>query len=248
MGKDDSIRAPRAATPGALARDRRVCFFGLTSGLPLYRAQLLQRLSVSEVEIPLAIRSREVNMTDVDHRVRWWRLVLLAVLVVGFFVVARVTGLNAYLSTERIRAVTAAAGFWGPIVFVLIFCLGELVHVPGAVFVAAAVVAYGRATGGVLAFVGALAAVSVSFVVVRTIGGKPLAAIRFSLARRILSHLEGHPVRTIFLLRLLLWMAPQLNYALALSSVRFRSYLFGTALGLLAPISGLVLLSDQLLR
>jgi uncharacterized membrane protein YdjX (TVP38/TMEM64 family) len=43
-------------------------------------------------------------------------------------------------------------------------------------------------------------------------------------------------------------MAPPLNYALALSNVRFRSYLLGTALGLLAPITGLVLLSDQLLR
>src|SRR6516225_4096998 len=190
----------------------------------------------------------QLRSTDVDPRVRWWRLVLLAVLVVGLFVVARVTGLNAYLSTERIRAVTAVAGFWGPIVFVLIFCAGEPVQVPGAVFVAAAVVAYGRAGGGVLAFVGALAAVSLSFVVVRTIGGKPLAAIRSPLARRILSRLEGHPVRTIFHLRLLFWMAPQLNYALALSSVRFRSYLHGTALGLLAPITGLVLLSDQLLR
>jgi hypothetical protein len=68
------------------------------------------------------------------------------------------------------------------------------------------------------------------------------------VARRILSHLDGHPVRTIFLLRLLLWMAPQLNYALALSNVRFRSYLLGTALGLLAPIAGLVLLSDRFLR
>jgi uncharacterized membrane protein YdjX (TVP38/TMEM64 family) len=43
-------------------------------------------------------------------------------------------------------------------------------------------------------------------------------------------------------------MGPQLNYALALSSVRFRTYLLGTALGLLAPITGLVLLSDQFLR
>lgn len=187
-------------------------------------------------------------MTGVDSRVRWWRLGLLAVLIVGLVVVTRVTGLIAYLSTERIRAVMAAAGYWGPIAFVVIFSVGELVQIPGAIFVAAAVVAYGRAGGGVLAFVGALAAVSVSFVVARTLGGKPLGAIRSSLARRILSQLEGHPVRTIFLLRLLLWMAPQLNYALALSSVRFRSYLIGTALGLLAPITGLVLLSDQFLR
>jgi uncharacterized membrane protein YdjX (TVP38/TMEM64 family) len=188
-------------------------------------------------------------MTNVDRApVRWWRLALLATLVVGVFAVGRVTGINAYLSTERIRAVTATAGLWGPIAFVLIFCGAELVHVPGAVFVAAAVVAYGRTGGGILAFVGALAAGSVSFVVVRTIGGKPLAAIRSSLVQRILSNLDGHPVRTIFFLRLLLWMAPPLNYALALSNVRFRSYLLGTALGLLGPIIGLVLLSDQFLR
>jgi uncharacterized membrane protein YdjX (TVP38/TMEM64 family) len=187
-------------------------------------------------------------MTDLEPRFRWWRLVLLAAIIVGLFVLARATGLSAYLSAERIRAVTAAAGLWGPVAFVILFCLGEFVHVPGVVFVAAAIVAYGRAGGGVLAFVGALTAVTVSFLVVRSIGGKPLGALRSSLARRILSHLEGHPVRTVFLLRLLLWMAPQLNYALALSTVRFRSYLLGTALGLLAPIAGLVLLSDRFLH
>jgi uncharacterized membrane protein YdjX (TVP38/TMEM64 family) len=190
----------------------------------------------------------EVSITQVDRGVRWWRMVLLAVLVVGLFAIVQVTGLSAYLSRDRIRALTAAAGYWGPIVFVAIFCVGELAHFPGAVFVAAAVVAYGRANGGVLAFAGALAAASVSFVVVRTIGGKPFAAIRSPLARRLLSHLEDHPVRTIFLLRLLFWMAPSLNYALALSNVRFRSFLLGSALGLVAPIAALVLLTHQLVR
>ncbi len=188
-------------------------------------------------------------MTEVDRApVRWWRLAALAALAVGLIVIGKTTGLSAYFSTERIRTVTNAAGLWGPIVFVLFFCVGELVNVPGVVFVAAAVVAYGRTGGGALAFVGALAAVSVSFVIVRRIGGKPLAAIRWPLARRILLRLEQRPVRTILLLRLLLWMAPQLNYALALSNVHFRSYLVGTALGLLAPIAGLVLLSDKFLR
>ena len=119
---------------------------------------------------------------------------------------------------------------------------------PGAVFVAAAAVAYGPSGGGVLAFAGAVAAVSVSFVVVRTIGGKPLAVVRSSRARQILSQLDRRPVRTVFLLRLLFWMAPPINYALALSGVRFRSYLIGTALGLPAPIAGIVLLSDRLLN
>jgi hypothetical protein len=53
-------------------------------------------------------------------------------------------------------------------------------------------------------------------------------------------------LRIVFLLRLLLWMAPPLNYALALSSVCFRRHLIGTALGLLAPIAAIVFLSNQL--
>lgn len=188
-------------------------------------------------------------MIEVDRvGVRWWRLVVLAAVTAGLLVLGKATGLNAYFSADRLRAVTHGAGAWGPIIFVLAFCVGELVHVPGVVFVAAAVLAYGRTGGGALAFAGALVAVSVSFVIVRAIGGRPLAAIRWPLARRVLSRLEERPVRTIVLLRLLLWMAPQLNYALALSNVRFGSYLLGTALGLVPPITGLVLLSDQVLR
>ena len=51
-------------------------------------------------------------------------------------------------------------------------------------------------------------------------------------------------MRTVLLLRLVLWMAPELNYALALSNVGYRPYLVGSALGLVAPIGGTVLLFD----
>jgi uncharacterized membrane protein YdjX (TVP38/TMEM64 family) len=188
-------------------------------------------------------------MSEVERQgLRWRRLVVLAALTVALLVAGKSSGASAYFATERLRGVTHAAGAWGPLVFVLAFCVGELVHVPGVVFVAASVLAYGRAGGGALAFAGALIAVSVSFAIVRGIGGSPLAAIRSPLARRVLSRLDERPVRTILVLRLLLWMAPQLNYALALSNVRFRSYFLGTALGLVAPITGLVLLSDRVLR
>jgi uncharacterized membrane protein YdjX (TVP38/TMEM64 family) len=184
--------------------------------------------------------------SEATERVRWGRIVALAALVLGLVVVGRLTGMTAYLSPPRIRAALGAAGLWGPVLFVAAFCAGELVHVPGTVFVAASVVCYGRLGGSILALVGALVSLSVSFVVVRAVGGKPLAAIRWRFVRRMLEHLEGRPVRTIALLRLVLWMAPQLNYALALSSVRFRSYVVGSALGLAAPITVIALLFDRL--
>jgi uncharacterized membrane protein YdjX (TVP38/TMEM64 family) len=177
--------------------------------------------------------------------VRWWRIAALAALVVGLVVIGRATGATAYLSTERIRSALTSAGSFGPLLFLLVFAVGELVHVPGMVFVAASVIAYGRVGGGALALVGAIVSVSVSFFVVRAAFGKPLGAIRWRFARRILAQLDGHPVRTIVVLRLILWMTPQLNYALALSNVRYRSYLIGSAVGLVAPIVGIALLFDR---
>jgi uncharacterized membrane protein YdjX (TVP38/TMEM64 family) len=178
--------------------------------------------------------------------VKWWRLAALVALIVGLIVLGKVTGLTAYLSTERIRTTVQAAGWWGALVLIALFCVGELVHVPGWVFMAAAVIAYGRLTGGLLGYAGALCSVSLSFVIVRGVGGKPLGAIRWRWAQRVLGHLDTHPLRTVFILRSILWMAPQLNYALALSNVRFRDYLVGSALGLALPLLGMVLLFDRI--
>lgn len=185
-------------------------------------------------------------MTSANEKVRWWRLGALAAALVALFAVGRLAGWTDDLSTARVRAAIESAGAWGPILFVLAFSVGELLHVPGMVFVAAAVVAYGRLGGGALALAGAIVSLSVSFVVVRAIGGKPLGAIRWRFARRVLGHLDARPVRTVALLRLVLWMSPQVNYVLALSSVRFRSYLAGSALGLTLPIAGIALLFDRL--
>jgi uncharacterized membrane protein YdjX (TVP38/TMEM64 family) len=41
----------------------------------------------------------------------------------------------------------------------------------------------------------------------------------------------------VALLRLVLWMAPAVNYALALSPVRYRDYAIGSAVGLAIPVA-----------
>ena len=45
----------------------------------------------------------------------------------------------------------------------------------------------------------------------------------------------ARPILTVALLRLFLWVAPPINYALALSTVRYRDYAAGSALGLAIP-------------
>ncbi|MGZ3441569.1 MAG: VTT domain-containing protein, partial [Polyangia bacterium] len=97
--------------------------------------------------------------------------------------------------------------------------------------------AWGRVGGGALSYVAALVSVSLGFAVVRAIGGQPLATIERPRVRALLARLDQRPILTVALLRLFLWVAPALNYALALSSVRYRDYAIGSALGLALPMA-----------
>jgi uncharacterized membrane protein YdjX (TVP38/TMEM64 family) len=165
------------------------------------------------------------------------RLAALVTLIVGSIVLAKVTGVSERLTPESIRGFMEGAGVLGFLIFLGVFAVGELVHVPGVFFVAAAILAYGRGFGGVAAYAGAVLSVIVSFLVVRGVGGQMLADVRRPFVRKILDGLDRRPIRVVAILRLILWMAPPLNYALAMSRVRFRDYVIGSALGLLIPIA-----------
>ena len=57
---------------------------------------------------------------------------------------------------------------------------------------------------------------------------------------------EARPVQTIALLRLVLWLAPPLSYALASSNIRMRDHILGSAIGLIPPVLAVTLLSGYL--
>jgi uncharacterized membrane protein YdjX (TVP38/TMEM64 family) len=164
------------------------------------------------------------------------RVGLLLLVTIGLLAFAHASGLEKHLTVKEMQERMAAAGWWGPVGYLAAFALGELIHIPGTVFVAAAVVAYGRVAGTVLAYVGAVVSLSVSFLVVRSVGGQPLTILRWAFVRRLLQHLDDRPVTTVILLRLVLWLTPQVNYALAFSRVGFRSYFVGSVVGLLIPV------------
>jgi len=179
---------------------------------------------------------------------KWLRLGLLLGLIGGSLLAAHWTGLDESLDRERVRAMVEEAGAFGFLIFIAIFAFGELIHIPGLVFVAAGVMAFGQVMGGLLGYLGALVSVSTSFFVVRLVGGQPLAGLKRPRLERILSHLEERPIRVVTILRLILWMAPPINYALAMSRIRFRDYLIGSALGLLLPIAIAITFFEWLLR
>ena len=174
------------------------------------------------------------------------RIGILVLVTVAIFAALKLSGALDDFDAERVRSTVESAGPWGVLLFVVLFAVGELIHIPGMVFVAAGIMAYGRPIGFVVSLTAAVCSVAVSFLLVRAIGGKALAEIERPFVKRMMAKLEDRPIVTVFALRSVLWMAPALNYALALSSVRFRDYLIGSALGLIVPVVGAAYLFEWL--
>ncbi|MBL8923229.1 MAG: TVP38/TMEM64 family protein [Myxococcaceae bacterium] len=174
----------------------------------------------------------------------WLRLAALALLLAGGWWLARVTGLSSQLTTDRLRETVAAAGGWALVVFVALFAVGLLVQVPGVVFLLLARVVWGPLEAFLIGYAGAVLASAIVFAVVRGIGGAPLAEVRWPPAKAVLAGLERRPVLSVALLRTVLILTPPLNYALALSKLRHRDHLLGSALGLLVPVCAVMFLSE----
>lgn len=172
------------------------------------------------------------------------RILLLAAVAGVIFVAAHATGLDRSLTPEHLRTLLARAGVFGVLVFVVVFSLGLLAQLPGLLFIAVAVLAYGRTMGALIALIGAAVAISVSFFVVRRFGGSALAEIESPWLRRLLSQLDTRPLRSVIVLRAIFGVAPFLNYTLALSSLGFRDYIIGSIIGMAAPITIAAVLLD----
>jgi uncharacterized membrane protein YdjX (TVP38/TMEM64 family) len=179
---------------------------------------------------------------------KWARIALLVLLIGGIYVVGRTTGFLDDINIEKIRLVVNEAGPFGFLVYVGLFALGVFINVPGFVFVATAILVYGKILGGFAALIGAIVSVCVAFAMVRAVGGNAFAAIKSPRIRRMLDRLEQHPVRMMVALRTVMFISPPLNYALALSRIRFRDYALGSAIGLVIPTTVVTVAFDWLFQ
>jgi uncharacterized membrane protein YdjX (TVP38/TMEM64 family) len=121
-----------------------------------------------------------------------------------------------------------------------------LLHLPGWIFLAAAVLVLGRLGGGLATYLAASLSCAITFLLVRWVGGNAMQAIPYAFAQRLLAQLHRFPLRNTVILRTLFQTLPTLNYALAMSGIRFRTYMAGTLLGLPLPIAAYCFLFDAL--
>lgn len=175
------------------------------------------------------------------------RLLPLVAGLLALALAARATGLTAWLHPETLQAVLVEAGPLGAVGFLLAFALGTLASIPGVVFIVAALLAWGPVHGGLIAMLGAVLSAALHFCTLRRLGGPPAAGPASGPIRWALDRLEQRPVAATAALRALTVLSPPVNLALAVSPIRGRDHLVGTALGLAAPIAVYALSLDCVL-
>jgi uncharacterized membrane protein YdjX (TVP38/TMEM64 family) len=176
------------------------------------------------------------------------KLLFLMVAIVGLWVAAWAAGVTGLFTSESMGRLLALRSFGGVVAFIALFSAGQLLRVPSTVFIAVAVAMYGRSLGAFVALLGALVSATVTFAVVRTLAGHALADVQRPVVRQLLRKIDNRPVVTVALLRLLFQTAPPLNYALAMTAVRWRDHLIGSMLGLPVPVTGMAFIFDWIVH
>lgn len=177
---------------------------------------------------------------------RYQRLVGVLLLLGAVFSIFEISGLRDHLTLAYLRQTILAHEAGGLFVFVAMFSLGNLVQIPGWIFLAAAVLALGAFWGAVVTYIAAVISCGVTFLSIRFLGGDALREMKNKTAMRIFRQLDARPIASVALLRVFFQTVPALNYALALSGIRFRHYMVGTLLGLPLPIALYCIFFDTL--
>ncbi|WP_264793176.1 TVP38/TMEM64 family protein [Aureispira anguillae] len=159
----------------------------------------------------------------------------------GLLIIAKYTTLGTYFSVEKLQALIKDAGNWGLFIFFLVFLVGTLMSVPGAVFLVFAILTYGYLGGILLSYLAAILCAMINFLFARFIGGKALSEIKNKRIQKVLSKVETHPIQTICWLRVFMLLSPVVNYAMALTNIKSRQFFIGNAIAMIFPFAFIIL-------
>jgi uncharacterized membrane protein YdjX (TVP38/TMEM64 family) len=180
-------------------------------------------------------KNYKVKMNNIFQR--HGRLIGVVLFLLSLLIIFELSGLRGHLNLAYLREKLLDNPRTGLLLFVLLFSLGNLIQIPGWVFLGSAVLALGQVMGGLVTYIAASISCVVTFLLIRFLGGSALRQIKNQTLMKILTRLDSHPIQSMVLARIIFQTLPALNYALAMSGVKLRNYIFATLLGLPIPIA-----------
>ena len=162
-----------------------------------------------------------------------WKAALFLLFIVGAIGLVRYSPLKAYLTTGALQQFLDAAGFWAPVVFMLVYAAGVCLFIPGTLLTGLGAAIFGAYWGFVVVWVGAMLGAALAFLIGRTLGRDFAASLIGDRLRKYDDAIRRNGFATVLYLRLVYFPFTPLNFGMGLTSVRFRDYIFGTGLGIM---------------
>ena len=145
-----------------------------------------------------------------------------------------------YMNIDALRMLIDSYSPYGPLVFIGLCIAGVFLHLPEIILIALGGLLFGTVRGFIYGWIGVIAGSTGTFLCVRYLMRdafqKSLEG-RFHRLQAFDERLAEHGFLTVLLLRLVLFVAPPLNWAIGLTRVQFRPYIAGSALGVLPGIA-----------
>ena len=106
------------------------------------------------------------------------RLIAVVLFLALLWAVFAFSGLRDHFSLAYLQQQIQENRITGLLIFVLLFVLGNLIQIPGWLFLAAAVLTLGQVWGGLATYVAASVSCVMTFLVIRLVGGDVLRQLK----------------------------------------------------------------------
>ncbi len=184
------------------------------------------------VENPAAMNANAAKRTP-DRRKAVVKALIFLVFIVGAIVLVRYSPIKHYLTADALQAFLNTAGFWAPLVFILVYTAGVCLFIPGTLLTGLGAAIFGAYWGFVYVWVGAMAGASMAFLIGRTLGRDFAASLIGNKLQKYDQAIQRNGFATVLYLRLVYFPFTPMNFGMGLTSVRFGDYFWGTGLGIL---------------
>lgn len=147
-------------------------------------------------------------------------------------VVFRYSPLREYATTESLGGFLEAAGFWAPLVYILVYTAGVCLFLPGTLLTGLGAAIFGPYKGFFYVWMGAMLGASLAFFIGRFLGRDFAASLVGDRLKKYDDAIERNGFATVLYLRLVYFPFTPMNFGMGLTKVRFRDYFWGTGLGI----------------
>jgi uncharacterized membrane protein YdjX (TVP38/TMEM64 family) len=173
------------------------------------------------------------GQSTTSKRIATMKALALLIFIAAAIYVVRFTHVKDLLTRDVLGRFLETAGFWAPLIFILIYTAGVCLFVPGILLTVLGAAIFGPYWGFLYVWMGAMAGASVAFWIGRALGRDFAASLIGERLRKYDDAIERNGFATVLYLRLVYFPFTPMNFGMGLTKVRFRDYFYGTGLGII---------------